>query len=202
MGRNILISLVMATALAASGNASAMIINGGFENPDIPGGTFSILPAIPGWTAASGMIEIQDNVAGSPFEGDQFLELDSTTPSVVFQDVTGLTAGKSYALSFAFSARPNTSVPLDNVLSVKWDGVEIFNDQALTINPVWTVYSIMVTASAATNRLELADVSPQSQISFGVYVDDVRLVAAPEPAALALLGLGLAGLGFARVRSR
>lgn len=202
MGRMVLVSLAMVAALAASGSASAMIINGGFEDPDIPGGSFGLFPSITGWSASTGVIEIQDNVAGSPFEGDQFLELDSTSPSMVFQDVAGLTAGNSYALSFAFSARPNTSVPLDNVLSVKWDGVEIFNDQAMTINPVWTVYSIMVTASAATNRLEFADVSPQQLISFGVYVDDVRLVAAPEPGALALLGLGLAGLGLARRRSR
>ena len=146
--RHIPVIAALAVILTTAGTANAQIINGGFEDPDIPAGSFRLFPSIPGWTADVGVIEIQDNIAGSPFEGNQFTELDSTQPSAVSQVVNGLTAGRQYELSFAFSARAATSVPLDNVLSVTWDGVEVFNGQAQSVNPAWTVHTIEVTASA------------------------------------------------------
>ncbi len=62
-----------------------LVVNGGFEQPDIPRVSFRILGSLPGWTLSPGSrgtgIEIQDNRAGAPQFGDQFVELDSNGPS-------------------------------------------------------------------------------------------------------------------------
>ena len=176
-------------ALAMSAEAS-LILNGGFEMPVIPNGTFQLFPNIPGWSVLSGsVIEIQRNVAGAPFEGQQFVELDSVSPTTIFQDVGGLTVGTTYRLDFAFSARASTSIPNDNILSVTFGGAPVFtNLPAPTVNPNWTVFSALVTASQTTERLTFGDTSPNAQNSFGVYIDDIRLNQVPEPATIFLLG--------------
>ena len=108
--------------LAPLGARANLIVNGGFEAPVIPNGTFALYPAgIPGWTTNFGpSIEIQRNVAGAPFEGFQFVELDSTGNSGMFQDVV-TAPGASYLFSFAYSPRPNESAA-SNGIEVRVDG--------------------------------------------------------------------------------
>src|SRR4051794_1142982 len=122
----VLCAMIAAGALAAlQGIAGAaagpnLVVNGSFESPDVPTGTFQIFPSITGWnyvprnpTVTSSGIEIQDHVAGNPAvlpanaipAGDQFAELDSDGPSAYFQDVP-TTPGKTYRLEFLYSPRP------------------------------------------------------------------------------------------------
>ena len=203
--KNLRITAVAASALllfsALPANAD-LIENGGFELPELDSGTWSLFDSIPGWRLAGerGKIEIQNNVAGSPYEGEQFVELDSTQPSTIYQWVPTV-AGQSYILSFAFSARPGTNIALDNVMGVTWGGDEVFNMAAPAYTPDWTVFTLHVTAASGLTRLTFGDLSQNSQNSYGVYLDDVRLVAkVPEPATLGLLGLGLIGIGLIRRR--
>src|SRR5687768_1458744 len=94
-------------ALMAPTARAATITNGGFEDPNIPTGTFQLFAAIPGWSLSAGtFIEIQDHVAGSPYEGDQFVELDSTVNSGMLQTSIATLPLGLYDLSFAYSARP------------------------------------------------------------------------------------------------
>ena len=51
-----------------------LIINGGFENPDVPTGGWAIYPdaSQTSWTVESGAgLEIQDHAAGNPHGGNQ-----------------------------------------------------------------------------------------------------------------------------------
>src|SRR4051812_39575458 len=105
-------------AVCAAPVSANIVVNGSFESPDIPTGTFALLSSIPGWSLASGSsIEIQDHVAGSPFDGSQHLELDSNGNSAVSQNLA--TTSGPYVLSFAFSPRPG--VPT-NIMEVRWNG--------------------------------------------------------------------------------
>ena len=196
------LGLVAILAVSAPGIAQAnLIINSGFESPDIPTGSFSIFQSIPGWTKTFGSgIEIQDNVAGSPFEGGQFVELDANSNSGMEQIIT-TASGQVYNLSFAFSARPG--IPeTSNGIDIFWDGLLLANVTANgtgLLNTDWNVQNFMVTASGLNTSLEFRATGTSD--SLGGYLDAVILTAKiPEPATLALFGLGLAGLGLMRRR--
>lgn len=194
-------------ALAARGPIAAqadIVINGSFEDPNIPFHSFGIFASITGWSKVVPTgpgIEIQDHVAGDPFHLDQFLELNSTGTSGIFQDLATV-AGQTYDLSFAFSPRPTVK---DNQLNVMWNGglvAHLTADGTGNANTVWTVFHYSVTATGATTRLQLDDFGEKSD-SLGSYVDAVSVTAVPEPVfcqMAALLGLG--GLGLLRLRRR
>jgi hypothetical protein len=60
---------------------------GGFKDPDIPTGTWANFGSITGWAATNSCgIEVQDHVAGTPYRGNQFVELNSNCACGVTQD--------------------------------------------------------------------------------------------------------------------
>jgi hypothetical protein len=170
-----------------------LIVNGGFEAPVIGTVSYAIFPAIPGWTSTFGDgIEIQRWIAGTPYEGNQFVELDSNSSSNMYQDIA-TDSGKTYQLSFAYSPRPGVSAASNNI-NIYWDGNLL---DSLTGNgagdTVWTVYSYAVEASGQASRLEFRDMGYSD--SLGGYLDDVQLNCSVVPAPGALL-LGSMGMGF------
>ena len=191
------VAIAFGLVSAPAASAVELVTNGSFELPDIPPGTFTISNAVPGWTLGSGSlgsgIEIQDHIAGSPFVGDQFAELDSDAVTAIFQDLA-TTPGDSYLLSFAFSPRPD--VP-ENIMRIFWDGVLVDTlSESGVGNPdtVWTVHSYNLTAVDSSTRLTFDDLTEVSD-SLGSYLDAVSVTTVPEPGTFALLGLGLLPLG-------
>jgi Protein of unknown function (DUF642) len=188
-GRRRVVAMLVAIAVVAMGiliqrqvagaTTPELVTNGGFELPSIATRSFAIVHTpIPGWTEDAPRtcgIEIQNHVAGSPFEGKQFTELDSNCSTEIHQDLATV-KGRRYVLSFEFSARPGRGAA-DNILQVWWNGRLIDTEQAdgtgLT-STAWRRFSFTVRATGATTRVAFADAGVSN--SYGTYLDAVSVV--------------------------
>ncbi len=178
------------------GAAVELVANGDFESPTLPFSSYGIYGELPGWQLLPGSqsgIEVQNNVAGSPLSGQQFVELDGTGVSGIYQDLTTV-VGQVYKLTFAFSARPGVA---DNKLNVLWGGVPV---AALLANGTgvgdtqWQTFSYDVMATSTNTRLSFDNFGEQAD-SLGSYLDAVSVqesaAAVPEPTTI--LGALMAG---------
>jgi hypothetical protein len=143
--------------------------------------------------------------------GGNFVGADSaaTYANAISQSVSGLVIGKTYNLTFyqagaqqqgfsgtttdqwqvTFGSSPNQDSTLMHVASESDVG--------------WNSQSMLFTASATTQTLTfLALGTPNSDPPFAL-LDGVSLIQVPEPASIALLGFGIAGVaGLRRRRAR
>jgi hypothetical protein len=173
------------------------VVNGSFEDPIISNRSYSLFTTITGWSLASGpFIELQNHIAGSPLDGNQFVELDSTVESAIVQDLTTV-AGVQYYLSFAFSPRPGVAV---NSMGVSWNGASVTTinaDGSALGDTSWTVYHFTVTASSTSSLLQFSGLGPSDGL--GEYLDKVSVEQAPEPSSIMLC---FGGLLFAAAKYR
>ena len=197
MRRYLFLSLLFLSFATLSLRASNIVVNNSFELPALSNPSWSPFSTIPGWSLASGpAIEVQNHVAGNPFDGNQFVELDSTAESAIFQELPTI-AGVQYYLSFAFSPRPGVAV---NSMGVLWGGSPVTTVNATgtgLLDTSWTVYTFTVLATQTTTRLQFSGLGPSDTL--GEYVDAVSVETTPEPSSV-LLCFG--GLLFAAARYR
>src|ERR1035438_8580167 len=197
MRKYLLFSALFLSFATLSLRASNIVVNGSFEDPALPNGSWSLFTSIPGWGLASGpYIEVQNHVAGDPYDGNQFVELDSTAESAIFQDLPTI-AGAEYYLSFAFSARPGVPV---NIMGVSWNGLPVTTlsaDGSALADTNWNVYSFTVAATSSSTRLQFSGLGPSD--SLGEYLDAVLVQTTPEPSSIMLC---FGGLLFAAARYR
>jgi hypothetical protein len=175
---SLLAVLVSAALFGLSGRPAAaanIVVNGSFEDTALDTNTWGVFGSIPGWTTAFGPgIEIQNNVAGSPFDGGQHVELDSDESSGIYQDLTTV-PGAGYILKFAFSPRPGTDSS-DNILNVSWGGnlvATLSADGSQLDDTSWQVFTYHLTAAGSTTRLEFDDAGFSN--SLGTYLDAVSV---------------------------
>jgi Ca2+-binding RTX toxin-like protein len=101
-------------------------------------------------------------------EGSNFVELDvESGQDTLFQDVQ-TTAGQSYTLTFSASQRSGTT---DSV-EVWWNGVRV---STITPGATWASYSVTVTGTGASTRLEFRELAAQNN-SLGVLLDNISLI--------------------------
>ncbi len=170
-----------------------LVENGGFEVPAIPSNSWNLFPeSTPGleWSinwvdplasAEYPTLEIQNNVAGSPFAGNQHAELDGDRPVTIWQDIPTI-PGKQYSLSFQYSPRPGVS-QADNAIQPKVNdgalGAVVSADGSANSNTVWQNITRTFVATGAITKVELMDAG--NNTSLGGYLDDVSLNCNPEP---------------------
>jgi hypothetical protein len=192
--------LVIAATLCFAGAASAAptFTNGGFNG------------SAAGWTLSGGCAAAAYTSAGN---GTGAVDLNScgeadADPSVA-QTLTGLNIGQTYKLSWDQRLSQNYSGAgagqTFGVFLGPDGGTALFTNEYL--NSTWKTMSTTFVATAASQLITFAaeldqrtnGVTLRTDVSY--VIDNVTLADVPEPASLALVGLGLAGI-FARRRKQ
>jgi len=183
---------LLATPMLASA-AVDLVTNGSFEADPQSNGSWNIYSSLTGWNGSPN-IELRNNVAGTAYDGSNFVELDTNSNSSMSQLLTG--AAGLYELSFWYSARPGTGTTND--LSFSFDGIA--NGTVLTgignagSNHSWQHFSQIVNFDG--NGLLTFSAAGISD-SYGGSLDMVSFTSAvPEPETYAMLLAGLGLLGF------
>lgn len=195
-------SLLAASAGALSLSATAnVLVNGGFENPNVNTGSWQYFSAadVDGWNGSN--IEIWDNLNNvSAFEGSQFAELNSHPGTgqafTIFQDFSTV-QGQWYNVSFAYRARANNNEAFQADINGLANIESWLIDDHTTSQ--WSTFSSSFLADSSQSSIAFTTIVPSTG-TIGNFIDDVKVSAVSEPATLALLGLGIAGLGLARRR--
>jgi hypothetical protein len=183
---SILGGIMLVFVFVTTAKASNLLINGGFEAPEVSGwGVFPDGYTDLGWTvslydsawynpsrgAPPYELEIQRNLYGIAAEGSQYAELDSYGSTLITQPVS-TTPGYKYRLSYSWSPRPDAP---DNGLAVYINGVEVLS---LAVGPVsgsfaWTPVTYGFTATSDTTTIGFAETETSDQL--GMFLDNVSL---------------------------
>lgn len=196
-----LASIMAFNLMPASAQPINIVVNGSFEQPEvttsehwdiytsaeIDGWSVEWMPTVPetwsGYTRPEACIELQEEplMGWTADEGLQWAELDtdwfgpgpypSGEPSniKIYQDLPTMPGGV-YELSFAYSPRPGAP---DNILKVYWDGTLVDTIPA-TGGLSWTTYTVTVTASGSTTRLQFEEHGTLDGL--GMFLDDVGVI--------------------------
>lgn len=173
---------LLATAAPAWAQSNRSIINGGFEQPPVPAGTFQLIndSNIPGWetSATDNVMELWGTgFNGVPaFAGNQFAELNATEVATLFQPLC-LVPGDIVNWSFAHRGR----------LGVDTIRLTIGTDQITTVSTgdtEWSVnagtYTPNITASAPVQFFFESVSSAGGSGGVGNFLDDVQIVLPPH----------------------
>ena len=191
---------------SAKCGAGNLILNGSFE--DVSGvtaqggygsiSTWQIYSSIPDWDASQNIEIWTNNFIVPAYDGLNVLELNAHPANVngafSISQSFATQIGQSYQLTFASHRRQSNASESFSV-SVGDLSQDIHNQAA----GGWNLYTYLFTADAVESTLTFASLDGGGDTT-GNILDAVSIVAVPEPGSLALMLVGLVGLGMLRLR--
>jgi choice-of-anchor C domain-containing protein len=203
-----LAALFLGVMAGAAGQAmGATLVNGDFEEATIesPVDFYAVLaggsPTITGWTVTGHSVEWVERGFWQASSGRHSIDLSGSAAGGI-QQTFATTAGQSYTVAFDLAGDPGSpqggkSV---NVSAGGQSQVFTFDTTGKTKeNMGYLPMSFVFTA--ASDSTTLAFTSLEASFA-GPVLDNVTVVAAPEPSTFAMSGIALVmlGLGYARRR--
>jgi choice-of-anchor C domain-containing protein len=205
------IAAALALGFVASSAHANLLVNGGFE--ELGTGCYGNTTSLAGWAVTSGNIDHGPTACWgiTAGEGDYLVDLLGWGSAGTISQSFATEAGASYSLGFLFggnAAWQYASWLNDSAiksLSVRVDGdiVGIYDIDTTGLarhDAGWRQESLIFTATSASTTLSFASLNLVG--AYGPMLDNVVVekVSVPEPGTLALMGLGMLGLGLARKR--
>jgi hypothetical protein len=200
--KQFLIGMVAAVAALSGGGAFAatnLVTDGNFSSPNLNGG-WALYNSLDGWTSGNGdKIEVGGSGnygLGCISANCQNLEVNANTYGNVYQTISGLTAGATYAISYLYGGRTSGGPSL---LDVSFGGALLTTNSGSIGSWTSNVFNIVATSNQEILRFSShASGNP----SYGNEITNVSVTAVPGPVAGAGFPalLGLIGFGIYRRR--
>lgn len=176
------VALLLAFPVLAS---ATLIVNGGFETGDFTGWTLT------GDTSFTGV----ECFNGNAHSGDCDAYFGPTGGMGYLSQTIATTPGAEYQTTFWLR---NDDTLANNNFVFLWDGVQILNMNDFPSIP-WAKFTVTGLATGTSSVVTFGFFNPPSYWR----LDDVEIIETtgiPEPASLALIGLGLTALALLRRR--
>jgi hypothetical protein len=193
-------------AAAKPASAQNLVFNGSFESPTLSASPWYYRGAPDNWVQFGGGVDVTHNGYEPAFtaqaqQGVQFLDMNQAAGSIggVYQDVT-VSKDTTYRLSlYAASWRADAYGTLTYRLIDPTTSTELATN-TFTINSTetgtdgtaWSLLTLSATATSGTLRVQIEQFASSTA---GLAVDNVALVAVPEPAMVTSV-FGVVALGF------
>jgi choice-of-anchor C domain-containing protein len=161
------------------------------------------------WTVGAGSVDLIGGYWEAPFPGQQSVDMAGFYQNgTIKQDISGLTVGQTYALTFYLAGNPD-GLPADKTLDVSFGGAGksytfVTTPTTTHSNMGWELETEDFVANSTSEWLVFADASATlpdgSPTAFGAVIGDVSLTAVPEPSTVFAGVLLLLPLGVSAIR--
>jgi choice-of-anchor C domain-containing protein len=206
----------MVAGIALIGSAAKaqpnLVSNGGFELPVLSGAYSSFNfnnQGLTNWTILS-VNNVNSNVElirtyWQPSEGAQSLDLNGSRDGGISQ-LIATSPGQLYQVAFDLSINPDAAGGANRTVDVQFGSFAtsytITKTTQTRADMQWQPTTFFFTATSNSTLLQFVSNNTPSTSPYGVTLDNVKVVAAPEPGSIALSALGLVPLAGLVLRRR
>jgi Protein of unknown function (DUF642) len=207
-------AVAVAAVLAPCASLAAnLILDGGFETPDIGDVWYQTFTSpfptpLDSWNPSN--VDIVSSL-GAPgnapaYQGVQYLDLVGTGPdgtelsTGTISQTFGTVVGETYTLSFAYANNPWSTSTASASVSVDGLSGSVTHDTSTTADLNWLIYTNTFVATSSSATLTFTETVGAN--NGGVLLDAVSVTGVPETSTWAMMLAGFGGLGLLGYRAR